>query len=154
MGPQDHLRAFLDGTAGSACTVCDEPVPVERIRLLAQRDDLAFIELDCPACGSTGLGFVGRSTPSGSDDRPTAAHGDAVRRPARGLAPEATRLAGAPAISADDVLDMHTALAGWTGDLVGLLNDVDADERSSPRRAHPGRARAGGRSARSTGRPT
>ena len=54
MGPQGHLGALLDGMG---CTVCEEHVPAERIRLLARRDDLLFLQVACPACGSTSLGF-------------------------------------------------------------------------------------------------
>ncbi|TAK01343.1 MAG: hypothetical protein EPO36_06245 [Chloroflexota bacterium] len=105
MGPQDHLGALLDGMG---CTVCEEHVPGARIRLLAQRDDLLFLQLDCPGCGSTSLVFVA----------------DATVVPAAGpppVAPEAVRLAGADPVSADDVLDMHAFLAAWTGDLDDLV---------------------------------
>ncbi len=96
MDPQDHLRALLDGVG---CTVCEASVPPDRIQLLARRDDLVFVEIECPACASTTLGFI----------------------VARGLPPEAARFASAPPISGDDVLDMHELLKGWHGDLGGLL---------------------------------
>jgi len=101
MDPLDHLRALPDGVR---CTVCDEHVPAERIRLLAWRDDLAFLQIDCGHCLSTTLGFS-----MASDVEAAAADG----------------LEGTPAadaISADDVLDMHQLLAGWHGDLAGLLS--------------------------------
>src|SRR5262245_50582009 len=94
MDPQDHLLARPDGMR---CTVCDEPVPADRIRLLARRDDLAFLQLDCDACLSTSLGFV----VDGAMD------GEAVPQP--------------DPITSDDVLDMHELLAAWRGDLTGLL---------------------------------
>src|SRR3990172_6440148 len=97
MGPQDHLRALSDGMD---CTVCEERVPADRIRLLARRDDLLFLQVDCGACGSSSLGFVA----------------DAV------AVPEAVRLAGGPPISADDVLDMHALLGSWTGDLETMVD--------------------------------
>jgi hypothetical protein len=102
MDPLDHLIALPDGLR---CSVCDERVPETRIRLLARRDDLAFLEIDCGACLSTTLGFVlgGRSDASQA------------------------RLE-APPVSSDDVLDMHELLAGWRGDLAGLLDP----ERTAP----------------------
>lgn len=115
MGPQDHLGALLDGMG---CTVCEEPVPAERIRLLARRDDLLFLQVDCPACGSTSLGFVA--------DEP--------------IAPEADRLADGAPISADDVLDMHAFLASWTGDVGGLVRPTAGTRR---RQAGPGIRRTG-----------
>lgn len=83
------------------CSVCREPVAPERTRLVARRDDLLFLELSCCACASVTLGFV-----FAPDDRPV---------------PDTIRLAGAPAISSDDVLDMHAHLEGWQGDLRSLL---------------------------------
>jgi hypothetical protein len=99
MDPLDHLLALPDGLR---CTVCDERVPATRIRTLARRDDLAFLQIDCPGCASTTLGFVlgGRSE--------TADHGPV-----------------ADPISTDDVLDMHQLLASWRGDLAGLLGSND-----------------------------
>jgi hypothetical protein len=95
MDPLDHLLALSDG---HRCTVCDERVPVDRVKLLAWRDDLAFLQLDCSACLSTTLGFV----VAGARDEPAPVD-------------------GADPISSDDVLDMHQLLATWRGDLTGLL---------------------------------
>ncbi|HEX5591623.1 MAG TPA: hypothetical protein VFX65_15120 [Candidatus Limnocylindrales bacterium] len=114
MGPLDHLRALLDG---NDCTVCDAPVPFDRVRILARRDDLVFLQVDCPACGSTSLGFVA---------------GEPARRPVR---PEAERLAGGATVSSDDVLDMHDFLAGWSGDLASLLRGPVAPRTPAARRA-------------------
>jgi hypothetical protein len=95
MDPLDHRLTLPDGLR---CTVCDERVPAERLRLLAWRDELVFLQIDCSSCLSTSLGFV----VSGTGDGP-------VERPER------------PPISSDDVLDMHQFLASWRGDLSGLL---------------------------------
>lgn len=99
MDPLDHLLALSDGLR---CTVCDERVPVDRVRLLAWRDDLAFLSIDCGACLSTTLGFIvaGQADDAPADD-PAAAE--------------------AAPITSDDVLDMHQFLATWRGDLSGLL---------------------------------
>jgi len=113
MDPLDHLIALPDGLR---CSVCDERVPDTRIRLLARRDDLAFLEIDCGACLSTTLGFV---LGGQSDD-------------------SAARLE-APPVSSDDVLDMHELLASWRGDLTGLLapNGTVAERRDAPAGGHP-----------------
>jgi hypothetical protein len=99
MDPLDHRIALSDG---HRCAVCDERVPAGRVQLLAWRDDLAFLQLDCGACLSTTLGFV----LAGRGDEPAP-----VRRP--------------DPISSDDVLDMHQLLATWRGDLTGLLARAD-----------------------------
>ncbi len=96
MDPLDHLGALPDGLR---CTVCEERVPANRLKLLAWRDDLAFLQLDCSACLSTTLGFVA----GGRGDEPV--------EPRR-----------AEPITTDDVLDMHLLLATWRGDLAGLLS--------------------------------
>jgi hypothetical protein len=78
------------------CAACGGRVPGERIRVLARRDDLTFAELPCESCGSTGLAiFMG---PPGTQT-----------------------LVERPAVSADDLLDMHRFLADWHGDLHRLL---------------------------------
>ena len=113
MGSQDHLRALLDGIS---CTVCEERVPPEHVRLLARRDDLLFLESACGACGSTALGFVAT---------------DAIPS-------EADRLARGEPMSADDVLDMHELLDSWTGDLASLVDwPVARQGPARPSRAPP-----------------
>ena len=106
MDPLDHRLALPDGLR---CTVCDERVPAERLRLLAWRDDLVFLQIDCGGCLSTTLGFVG----GGATDE-------------RAAGPDL------PPISSDDVLDMHQFLATWRGDLSGLLGSDRG--RPEPRR--------------------
>jgi len=105
MDPQDRLQSLLDGIA---CSVCEAAVDGERIRLLARREDLAFVEIACLRCGSTTLGFV--------------VDGQAEDGPAE-----------APPVSADDVLDMHLALESWQGDLRTLLGAPAAPDSGRPR---------------------
>ena len=107
MDPLDHLLALPDG---HRCSVCEEPVPAARVKVLAWRDDLAFLQIDCGSCFSSTLGFM----LGGRVDEP------------RG------RDVAAP-ISADDVLDMHQLLAAWRGDLTGLLSRNDPGRAESSR---------------------
>jgi len=107
MDPLDHLLALPDG---HRCSVCEERVPAARVKLLAWRDDLVFLQIDCGSCLSTTLGFM-------LDGR--------VDEPA-GHVP-------AEPVSSDDLLDMHKLLASWDGDLAGLL------ARAEPGPAEPGR---------------
>ena len=102
MDPLDHLLALPDGLR---CTVCDQRVPATRIRTLARRDDLTFIEIDCEACRSSTLGFL----LAGQADEPP---------PTLELGPAHE----ADPITSDDVLDMHELLASWRGDLADLLS--------------------------------
>jgi hypothetical protein len=113
MDPRDLLRAFPDGMP---CTVCDEPVPAERIRLLARREEMAFVQVECAACGSTTLGFV--ADPASSMDP----------RPDR-----------ADPVSSDDVIEMHKLLDGWAGDLRSLVDERETSTPPLERRAGNGR---------------
>ena len=58
MDPRDRLPPFANGVD---CGACGQVVPLERIRVLASRDDLTFVELDCPGCSSESLGIVVQS---------------------------------------------------------------------------------------------
>jgi hypothetical protein len=64
MDPRDRLPPFANGVD---CGACGRLVPLERIRILASRDDLTFVELDCPGCSSESLGIVVQSTDGTSD---------------------------------------------------------------------------------------
>ena len=68
MDPRDDLDSLADGVD---CAACGQFVPTDRIRVLARRDDIAFVEINCPACRSESLGIV---IASGDDprDRPMA----------------------------------------------------------------------------------
>jgi hypothetical protein len=123
MDPRDQLRPLLDGVG---CTVCGSPVPAERIRILAHRDDLAFVELDCPGCGSTTLAMLeAADDPEGGLIREAPTFGELTP------AEEARRLGSGP-ITAADVRAARAFLAGWEGDLVGLLGRDEADGRREP----------------------
>ena len=122
MDPRDQLRPLLDGVG---CTVCGSLVPAERIRVLAHRDDLAFVELRCPGCGSTTLGML-QAADDGSAVLDVAPFGELTP------ADEARRTGSGP-ITAQDVNAARAFLAGWDGDLVGLIRRSDEpDTRREP----------------------
>lgn len=100
MEPRDRPFDVVDG---AECAACGMAVPADDVRILAQRDDLAFAELPCPHCGSVSLAIL--VGPPG-DQLPSETPGSA-----RATDP----------IGPDDVLDMHLLLAGWDGDLRSLV---------------------------------
>jgi hypothetical protein len=119
MDPRDRLRPLLDGVG---CTVCGVLVPADRIRILAHRDDLAFVELSCPACASATLGLL---LPAGDPD------GEVILdvAPFGELSPndDARRAADGP-ITPADVRAAREFLDGWRGDLVGLIGGRPAPD--------------------------
>ena len=123
MDPRDRLRPLLDG---ATCTACGASVPTERIRILARRDDLAFVELACPACGSAALGLlVPSGTPDGAPILDVAADsGTDSPRPGRPLGQMGVR-----PVSTADVEAIRSDLASWHGDLVGWLDTLEDSGR-------------------------
>ena len=119
MGPRDHPRPLPDG---ARCTACGAPVPTGRIRILARRDDLAFVELDCIACGSAALGLLIDSAAPGGEPILDVAGDPAVAGGARG--------GSIRAISTADVEAIRDDLAAWDGDLVGWLDALEDSGRS------------------------
>jgi hypothetical protein len=55
MDPRDDLDSLADGVD---CAACGQFVPTDRIRVLARRDDIAFVEIHCAACRSESLGIL------------------------------------------------------------------------------------------------
>jgi hypothetical protein len=115
MDPRDRPLLLPDG---AACTACGASVPTGRIRVLARRDDVAFLELACPECGSAAVAML-IATPDANDDAllDVAADTSASRHG------PASRTPGTPRpISAADVEAVRDDLAAWHGDLVGWLD--------------------------------
>jgi hypothetical protein len=117
MDPRDRLRPL---PAGAACTACGAPVPTSGIRILARRDDVAFVELACRTCGSEALALL--IAGMGPDATPVFdLAGDGSDASARGAAHNR--------ISADEAGALTSHLHAWDGDLVGWL---DAIGRAGP----------------------
>jgi hypothetical protein len=120
MGPSDRPRPLPDG---ATCTACGAPVPTGRIRILARRDDLAFVELACADCGSAALGLL---VPAASADGSPVLD-VAADPPAEGSA--SPRKATIRPITEADVAAVRSDLAAWDGDLVGWLDTLERDGR-------------------------
>ena len=116
MGPSDHPRPLPDG---AACTACGASVPTGSIRILARRDDLAFVELACPDCGSAAIGLLVPAT--SADGSPVL--DVAADLPTRGVPPD--RQATIRPITEADVAAVRADLAAWDGDLVGWLDALE-----------------------------
>jgi len=124
MDPRDDLDSLADGVD---CAACGRFVPTDRIRVLARRDDIAFVEIHCPACRSESLGIV-----IASDDRDddAVAVGPGLVYGAFGPG-DAERFREAPPIGSADLDLVHDLLA--RGGLAALVG------RSEPPAAGSGR---------------
>jgi hypothetical protein len=110
MDGADWLRTQL---TSFGCASCGQPYETGRIRVLAERDGLFFVDLGCAHCGSQAVAIV--TVQIDENDSPRAETPDLIQ-PAGSSAPPA----GAP-ISADDVLDVHAMLTGFDGGVPELL---------------------------------
>jgi hypothetical protein len=92
---------------GARCAACGGPVPEANLRILARRDDLAFVEVDCPSCRSAGLAMLVGD--AGRQDGPVGWE--------------------APPIDLDDVEAIRRFLAGYRGDVHGLFTEAGPADR-------------------------
>lgn len=104
--------------ATCACASCGQPYGESQIRLIAQREELFFVDLACPHCGSQAVAIVSIQL---DDDVVRFDGHDQVVGDADG--PDAAE--ASPAISVDDVLDVHTLLASFDGDVDQLMAHLD-----------------------------
>lgn len=101
MDGADWIRGRLGGLA---CAACGRPYRRQRIRVLAQREALFFVDLACADCGSQAVAIV-----SIEDDA------------ARGARLELGEMAEGSPVSAADVLEMHHFLERFDGDFRHLF---------------------------------
>ncbi len=108
-------RRLRKRLAGTSCASCGAAILGDDIDVLADRGDVAFVQLTCKGCGSRTLSLV----------IPDSAHPrlDTDRHPELDPATEA-RLAGAQPLDESDVDEMHRFLEAWPGDLRSILGDT------------------------------
>ena len=133
MDPRDDLDSLADGVD---CAACGQFVPSNRIRVLARRDDIAFVEIHCPGCRSESLGIVIASDPAETAETAAISRAD-------GLAVVGGRIHGefgpidqerfreAPPIAAGDVELVRELLA--QGGLAALVGSSDPPATGSGR---------------------
>lgn len=136
MDPRERLRLAL---LGAGCAKCGQPYVASGIRVLAQREEIAFVELVCFACQTQTMALVTGGTAAAGRSR---AQGESVlgEYPPDGeddLLPDPD--AGHP-LSETDVLEMRSFLAGYEGDLHGLLGSAPDESEGDGERDRGGRA--------------
>lgn len=114
MNGPDWLQAQL---TSFTCPACGRRYRDGRIRLLAERDGLYFVDLDCIRCGSHTVAIV---TVEQEDAEAAIADFPALEpAPIEHLGELLP--AGAAPVTADDVLDMHQFLGHFRGDVDALF---------------------------------
>ncbi|HTS14742.1 MAG TPA: hypothetical protein VMH24_03685 [Candidatus Sulfotelmatobacter sp.] len=99
--------------AGFTCAACGRHYRRDRIRVLAQREALFFVALDCGACASESVAIVSLDQ-AADGGRARLDVGDLADPPVDVSDPDSTVLA-------TDVLAMHEFLGGFDGDFRGLF---------------------------------
>ncbi len=117
MDSPDWLRTQL---TSFTCPACGRRYRGSRIKLLAEREGLFFVDLDCSRCGSHTVAIVTVE----SDEAQLSIIDASDIELAVDLEPEhlgEDLPANATLVTADDVLDMHELLTAFEGDMRGLL---------------------------------
>jgi hypothetical protein len=108
----DWLQSQLESFT---CPACSKAYAGSEMRLLAERDGLYFLDLDCMSCGSQTVAIVTVEL-----DDAEASIADLSIVPHR-LPPADMPVPGATPVSADEVLDMHEFLTGFEGSINHLF---------------------------------
>jgi hypothetical protein len=131
MDPRDDLESLAGGVD---CAACGESVPVDRIRVLARREDIAFVEIHCLVCRSESLGIV-IETDEASDDRPQGVDDVIAVGPGRAYGEfgpaDDERFRDAAPIGAKDLDRVHELLA--RGGLAALVGGAEPPSAGSAR---------------------
>ena len=108
--------------ASFGCAACGEAYGQGHIRLIAQREELYFVDLSCDHCGSQAVAIV---TIQVDGETARLEGGELVRAEGSVESPAPD----GPAVSADDVLDAHAILDDFEGDVHQLIARFDGEER-------------------------
>jgi transcription elongation factor Elf1 len=121
MDSPDWLRTQL---RSFTCPACGRRYRGSRMRLLAEREGLYFVDLDCSRCGSHTVAIV---TVELDESEITIEVSDIAltEHEFEHLGEELP--ASAAPVTADDVLDMHQYLAAFAGDVNSLLGAQRTD---------------------------
>jgi hypothetical protein len=111
--------------ASFGCAACGQAYGQGHIRLIAQREELFFVDLACEHCGSQAVAIVTIQI----DGETARLEGGELVRAEQATAAELEWAPGGPPVSADDVLDVHDLLDGFEGDVHRLIARFDGEER-------------------------
>ncbi len=115
MDGADWLRTQL---TSFGCAACGRAYSPGRIRILAQREELFFVDMGCETCGAQAVAVV--TIQLDESDDAYAETGDLEMALAD---PEGAPDAPMAPVGADDLLDMSRFLARFDGDFRALFRD-------------------------------
>jgi len=118
----DAERWLTSELASFGCAACGQAYGQGHIHLIAQREELFFVDLTCDHCGSQAVAIV---TIEVDGETTTLEGGELVRAEETG--PDAAP--DGPPVSADDVLDVHDLLDGFRGDAHQLIARFEGEAR-------------------------
>ena len=129
MDSPDWLRTQF---TSFTCPACGRRYRGSRIRLLAERDGLFFVDLDCSRCGSHTVAIV---TVELDDSELSIADASDIGFPDELLTVHMGEPLppGAAPVTADDVLEMHEFLAAFKGDVTDLLRTATRSDGAERR---------------------
>ena len=110
--------------ASFGCAACGQAYGDGHIRLIAQREELFFVDLSCDHCGSQAVAIV---TIQIEGDSATLETGELVPAVNTDEADDAADAAAV--VTADDVLDVHALLDSFEGDVHQLMARFDGEGR-------------------------
>jgi hypothetical protein len=114
--PMDGSEWLKTQLTSFGCAACGQPYESGRIRLLAEREGLFFVDLGCSHCGTQAVAIV--TIQADEDDEPHIEAGEHAS-----VTLNATAVADP--VSADDVLAVHELLDGFAGGIDELLERLD-----------------------------
>jgi hypothetical protein len=117
--PMDGSEWLKTQLTSFGCAACGQPYESGRIRLLAEREGLFFVDLGCSHCGTQAVAIV--TIQADEDDEP---HIEAGEHASVTL----TATAVADPVSADDVLAVHELLDSFAGGIDELLERLDGGD--------------------------
>lgn len=117
-GGMDAESWLASELASFDCAACGQPYGQGHVRLIAQREELFFVDLSCEHCGSQAVAIV---TIQIDGETATLEGGELVRTRSDRHDPGEDDAFDGPPISVDDVLDVHLALEDFEGDVDELI---------------------------------
>src|SRR5262249_53165761 len=125
--PMDGSEWLKTQLTSFGCAACGQPYESTRIRLLAERDGLFFVDLGCSHCGTQAVAIVTITGEDGAEPRIDAGEHAAIASTLVSLDQPSDP------ISADDVLSVHQLLDGFEGDIGELLARLDGSHTPGSR---------------------